>query len=134
MNFQGMTAFLPRLVPAVNEFSRDDGVFPTARARRSRFASSVPLEYAYAAMNRPLEDGKLYTLDPCPNEWYAYWCAQVVNGLCDGEPNKLYDRLQKAPPPGDGAGSPGQTAFLAGLDAFHQAGLFHDFEASKREY
>ena len=38
------------------------------------------------------------------------------------------------PPPGDGEGLPGQKAFLAGLDAFHQAGLFHDFEASKREF
>ena len=38
------------------------------------------------------------------------------------------------PPPGDGAGSPGQKAFLAGLDAFRQAGLLHDFEASKREF
>jgi hypothetical protein len=90
--------------------------------------------FVFPAFNRPLEDGKLYTLDPCPNEWYAYWCAQVVNGLCDGEPNQLYDRLNQAPPPGDGAGSPGQEAFLAGLDAFRDAGLLHEFEDSKREY
>ena len=36
--------------------------------------------------------------------------------------------------PGDGAGSPGQTAFLAGLDAFREAGLLHDFEIGKREF
>jgi hypothetical protein len=34
--------------------------------------------YVFPAINRPLEADKLYTLDPCPNEWYAYWCAQVV--------------------------------------------------------
>src|SRR5262249_43373295 len=28
----------------------------------------------------------------------------------------------------------GQKAFLAGLDAFHQAGHLHDFEDSKREF
>jgi hypothetical protein len=90
--------------------------------------------YVFPAINRPLEDGKLYTLDLCPNEWYAYWCAQVVNGLCSGESNVLYDRLVTPPPPGDGSGSPGQKAFLAGLDAFHQRGLLHDFEAGKREF
>ncbi len=90
--------------------------------------------YVFPAINRPLGGGRLYTLDPCPNEWYAYWCAQVVNGLCDGSPNALYDRLVAFPPPGDGAGSDGQAAFLAGLDAFRDAGLLHDFEASKREF
>jgi hypothetical protein len=90
--------------------------------------------YVFPAINRPVEDGKLYTLDPCPNEWYAYWCAQVVNGLCAGAPNTLYGRLVAPPPPGDGAGSKGQAAFLAGLEAFRNAGLLHDFEASKREY
>src|SRR5262249_19780416 len=90
--------------------------------------------YVFPAINRPLEGGKLYTLDPCPNEWYAYWCGQVVEGLCDGSPNILYDRLVALPPSGDGAGSKGQKAFLAGLDAFHKAGLLHDFEDGKREF
>ena len=90
--------------------------------------------YVFPAINRPLEDGKLYTLDPCPNEWYAYWCAQVVNGLCGGSPNVLYDRLVTPPPPGDGSGSQGQKAFLAGLDAFREAEQLHDFEDSKREF
>src|SRR5262249_37945785 len=90
--------------------------------------------FVFPAISRPLEDGKLYTLDPCPNEWYAYWCAQVVNGLCEASPNVLYNRLVQSPPPGDGSGSAGQAAFMAGLDAFQQAGLLHDFEASKREF
>jgi hypothetical protein len=85
--------------------------------------------YVFPAINRTLEADALYTLDPCPNDWYAYWCAQVVNGLCDGSPNALYDRLVNFPPPGDDSGSKGQAAFLAGLDAFG-----FDFEASKREF
>ena len=94
----------------------------------------VTSRFVFPAISRTLEDGKLYTLDPCPNDWYGYWCSQVVEGLCDGQPNVLYDRLVKPPPPGDGAGSPGQAKFLAGLDAFHQAGLLHDFEVGKREF
>jgi hypothetical protein len=57
-----------------------------------------------------------------------------VSGLCDGSPNVLYDRLVSLPPAGDGAGTEGQTAFLAGLDAFRDAGLLHDFEESKRAF
>jgi hypothetical protein len=90
--------------------------------------------FVFPAMNRPLEEGKLYTLDPCPNDWYGYWCSEVVEGLCAGQPNALYDRLVQPPPAGDGAGSPGQTAFLAGLDAFHRAGHLHEFEPSKRSF
>jgi hypothetical protein len=90
--------------------------------------------FVFQGIGRPLEEGKLYTLDGCPNEWYAYWCRQVVNGLCAGSPNPLYDRLVTPPAPGDGAGTPGQKAFLAGLDAFRKAGHVHDFEESKREF
>ena len=56
-------------------------------------AATASKPYVFPAINRPLEDGKLYTLDPCPNEWYGYWCSQVVEGLCAGQPNVLYDRL-----------------------------------------
>ena len=90
--------------------------------------------FVFPAINRPLEDGKLYTLDPCPNDWYGYWCSQVVEGLCDGRPNTLYDRLVHPPAAGDGRGSPGQLRFLAGLDAFHQAKHLHDSEAGKRSF
>ncbi len=99
---------------------------------KTGFGGDSTKPFVFPAISRPLEEGKLYTLDPCPNEWYAYWCAQVVNGLCDREPNVLYDRLVNPPASGDGSGSKGQAAFLAGLDAFHEAGLLHDFEDSKR--
>ena len=23
-----------------------------------------------------------------PNDWYGYWCGQVVDGLCEGQPNR----------------------------------------------
>src|SRR5262249_34440459 len=71
---------------------------------------------------------------PCPNDWYGYWGSQVVEGLCAGQPSTLYDRLVHPPAPGDGSGSPGQLQFLAGLDAFRQAGHLHDFEPSKRSF
>ena len=96
--------------------------------------SDTTKPHVFPAINRPLEGGKLYTLDPCPNDWYGYWLGQVVNGLCDGQSSVLYDRLVTPPPAGDGAGLPGQTAFLAGLDAFRLAGHLHDFEAGKREF
>jgi hypothetical protein len=89
--------------------------------------------YVFPAINRPLEDGKLYTLDPCPDEWMAYWCGKVVEGLCSGQPNVFYNRLVNPTASGDGAGLPGQAEFLAGLDAFRAAGHLHDFEAGKRD-
>src|SRR5262249_24836916 len=47
------------------------------------------------------------------------------------------DRLNGPPPATPakpGPGFPGQEKFLAGLDAFRDAGLLHDFEKSKRQY
>jgi hypothetical protein len=90
--------------------------------------------FAFFPFERPLLAGKLYALDPCPNDWYGYWCSKVVEGLCAGEKNALYSRLEEPPAPGDGAPLPGQREFLAGLDAFRDAGHLHDFEPGKREF
>ncbi len=130
----GQRAELLRIVATKkDEVGRIMEAFAEVELKESRGGDwSKP--YVFPAINRPVEDGKLYTLDPCPNEWYAYWCTQVVNGLCSGSPNVLYDRLVTPPPTGDGSGSAGQKAFLAGLDAFREAELLHDFEASKREF
>ncbi len=130
----GQRAELLRIVATKkDEAGRITEAFAEVELKESRGGDwSKP--FVFPAINRPLEEGKLYTLDPCPNEWYAFWCAQVVNGLCGGSPNVLYDRLVTPPPHGDGSGSAGQKAFLAGLDAYHQAGLLHDFEDSKREF
>jgi hypothetical protein len=130
----GQRAELLRIVATKKDGAgRVTEAFAEVELKESRGNDSTK-PFVFPAFNRPLEGGKLYTLDICPNEWYAYWCAQVVNGLCSGLPNALYDRLVKPPPPGDGSGSSGQKAFIAGLDAFHEAGLLHDFEASKREF
>ena len=90
--------------------------------------------FVFPAITRTLEEGKVYTLDPCPNDWYGYWLGQVVDGLCAGQPSVLYDRLVSPPSAGDGAGLPGQKSFLAGLDAFIGTGLLHEFEVSKRQF
>jgi len=90
--------------------------------------------FVFGSFARPLEADKLYTLDPCPDEWYAYWCAQVVRGLCDGAPNVLYDILQRPSLDADSSTSRGQLEFLAGLDALRDAGMLHRFEPSKREF
>jgi hypothetical protein len=130
----GQRADLVRIVATKkDETGRVIEAFAEVELKESRGGDwSIP--YVFSAFSRTLEADKCYTLDPCPNEWYAYWCAQVVNSLCAGSPNTLYNRLVHFPDPGDGSGSPGQKAFLAGLDAFHQCGLLHDFEASKREF
>lgn len=130
----GQRAELLRIVATKkDEEGRITEAFAEVELKESRGGDwSKP--YVFPAINRPLQEGKLHTLDPCPNEWYAYWCAQVVNGLCSGSPNTLYDRLVTPPPPGDGSGSAGQKAFRAGLDAFRGAGLLHDFEDSKRAF
>lgn len=130
----GQRAELLRIVATrKDEAGRVTEAFAEVELKDSR-GGDYSKPFVFPAINRTLADGILYTLDPCPNEWYAYWCAQVVNGLCVGAPNVLYDRLVQPPPPGDSRGTPGQAAFLAGLDAFRQAGLLHDFEDSKREF
>jgi len=98
------------------------------------FANDTMRPFVFSAINRPLTAGAAYTLDPCPNDISGYWHSKVVEGLCGGQPNALYDRLANPPAAGDGAGSAGQVAFLAGLDAFHDAGLLHDFEPGKRAF
>jgi PD-(D/E)XK nuclease superfamily len=132
--FYGQRAELLHIVAAKKDAAgRVTEAFAEVELQDSR-GGDYSKPYVFPAMNRPLEGNKLYTLDSCPNEWYAYWCAQVVNGLCAGSPNVLYDRLVTPPPTGNGAGSEGQASFLAGLDAFRQAGLLHEFEASKRDF
>jgi hypothetical protein len=116
-----------------DDAGRTTEAFAEVQLKASR-GSEATRPFVFGAFNRPLEAGKLYTLDPCPDEWYAYWCAQVVNGLCAGAANTLYSRLVQFPPAGDGSGSLGQESFLDGLDAFRDAGLLHDFEPSKREF
>ncbi len=104
---------------------------------RASFVNDSVRPFVFSGMDRPLEDGKLYALDPCPDSWYGYWCKLVVDMLCRDEPNTLYRRLAEPPQrPTDtpSPGLPGQKKFLAGLDAFHQADLLYRFEEAKREF
>jgi len=91
--------------------------------------------FVFPGIPQPLEEGRFYTLDPCPNDWYGYWSLQVVEGLCRGEGNTLYELL--ADPSRldhDASATPGQARFLAGIYAFQAAKLLHDFEKAKRQY
>jgi AAA domain/PD-(D/E)XK nuclease superfamily len=109
----------------------------------SRFAKDLP-GYVFSSFKKPLADGELYTLDPCPNDWYGYFCARVIKALCKqveagfAEGNMLYQRV--ASPSTDvtvqwpAAAAEGQRRFMQGLDAMEQAGAIHDFEPSKRDY
>ncbi len=99
---------------------------------KQSFGNKSTQPYVFFAFERPLLDGELYTLDPCPDEWMTFWCARVVKGLCQGQPNVLLDRLEHPVVSEDDAGSSGQVEFLEGLDAFRDAGHLHDFEEGKR--
>jgi hypothetical protein len=130
----GQRAELTRLMATEKDGSgRATAALAEVELKDSR-GSDATKPFVFPAINRPLEDEKLYTLDPSPDDWYGYWLRQVVNGLCAGQLSILYDRLVTPPSRSDGAGLPGQTEFLAGLDAFHQAGHLHDFEIGKREF
>jgi hypothetical protein len=93
--------------------------------------------FVFAAIDEPLKEGELYTLDEDPNDWYGYFCLDVAKGLASGGRNALYDRLVN-PGAAHVTWSPeavaGQERFLAGLDALREAGAFHSLEESKRAY
>ncbi len=128
----GQRADLVRIVTVKDESGRITEAIAEVELKDSRGGDwSKP--YVFPSSNRPLEDGTLYTLDSCPNEWMSFWCKEVVEGLCSGQSNVLHDRLVHPPAPGDHGGSHGQVEFLAGLDAFHAVGHLHDFEVGKRE-
>ena len=100
--------------------------------------------YLFSAIDRPLELDALYTLDPDPNNIYGFWQAKVCGGLCNlesvGTPevHTLYERVAHRdldrPADWPNPAAQGQVRFLAGLDAYHAAGLLHDFEIGKRDY
>jgi hypothetical protein len=101
--------------------------------------------FAFGSMDRPLAEGGVYSLDPCPNSWYGFWCARVTEGLCalqegkGGGRNTLYERVTGGAPDArldlwTGEAEEGQARFMAGLDALREAGALHGFEAAKREY
>lgn len=110
---------------------------------KSAHGGSQTRGFAFGSMDRPLIEGGVYTLDPCPNNWYGYWCAKVCEGLRGLEAgrvsgqNAIYHRIARPTPARvtwPAAAEAGQARFMAGLDALHRAGAMHDFEPSKRAY
>ena len=55
---------------------RVTAAFAEVELKESRGGDWSPSPSSSRRSTAPLEDGKLYTLDPCPNEWYGYWCAR----------------------------------------------------------
>ena len=92
--------------------------------------------FVFPSINRPLEDGKLYTLDPCPNDWYGTGARRSSMACARASRTVLYDRLlnpswHRATAPV----TPGQAQFLAGLGCLpRRPGLLHDFENGKRDF
>lgn len=89
------------------------------------------------AFVQPLAEGERYTIDPEPNNWYGYYCKEVVLGLKAGQPNTLYGRL--ADPAGARVAWPeaaraGQARFVAGLNALRAAGALHAFDENQLAY
>jgi hypothetical protein len=91
--------------------------------------------YTFRGKFLPLDEGEAYTIEPCPDDWYGHWCWRVAEGLCNGEPSRLYSLLVDPAAWGRSPeGLPGQAEFLAGLDAFRAKGFLHAFEPAKREF
>jgi len=97
--------------------------------------------YAFPTMDHsyvPFAAGQSYMLDSDANDWYGSFCAEVVDGLADGEPNAIHDRLEGHEPEmtWPSAAQSAQEHFLLGLDALRLADAdgAHEFEASKRAY
>ncbi|HEY3284067.1 MAG TPA: AAA domain-containing protein, partial [Armatimonadota bacterium] len=136
----GMRCELSRL-----EVERGPDGRPTAAVTelslRGARGTHPPLGYVFRPFLFPLEEDTLYTLDPSPDNWPAWYEARTVQALSGAEAAgapelaPLYLRLSR--PPGPPAPWPAEAAraqaeFLAGLDALHAEGLLHDFEPAKR--
>jgi hypothetical protein len=134
----GLRANLDRI-----ELEREDGRIMRAWAHVRLTTSNGggdPKGYVFGTLgdhNRPLQPDSVYTLDADPNSYPALWSAQVANGLLSGGDNAVYRILANEPRP-EPSWPPSfveaQRRFLAGLDAFLDAGIGHPFEASKREF
>lgn len=101
--------------------------------------------FAFGSIDRPLEAGKLYTIDADPNNFYGYWGAVVAEELRNLEEktttgqNVLYTRLSRpqtnlTPLNWPQAAQDGQARFLDGLQALKDIRALHDFEPGKLEY
>jgi hypothetical protein len=141
----GTRATLLRLEQVRDEDGAPREAWAELELVRSPSAHS-PEGFLFAAIERPLEPGALYSLDPDPNDIYGFWCAKITQGLVKLERGEtpgrspLYERLAGgAVTVGEPMGElpvtgEGQQRFRAGLEALAAAGILHSFEESKLAY
>ena len=92
--------------------------------------------YTFGGHPEPPRDGTTYSLDPNPDDYNGAGLQGTVQQIVGGRQNTLYDRLVATSPSvaewsADAAA--GQERFMAGLVAFDQAKLLHDFEPGKHD-
>lgn len=93
--------------------------------------------FSFAQHQRPFEPGEAYTIDVSPNDVTGGWSKSMIDGLCDGGGNALYDRLSGAATerlPQSEAARTAQVRFLNGLLRLAEQGDFHNLEFSKQRY
>ncbi|MFN3649232.1 MAG: AAA domain-containing protein [Armatimonadota bacterium] len=138
----GVRAELVEIQPERDAAGRITGAMLEVELQASR-GNAAMKGFVFGSIERPLREGMAYSLDVSPDNWYGYWSKKVVEALCELERgaqtgrSAVYERLT----PGAAASvawpteaAAGQARFLEGLEAFRTAGLFHDFEESKRAF
>jgi AAA domain/PD-(D/E)XK nuclease superfamily len=84
-----------------------------------------------------LEQGKVYTIDPDPNNVIGSWQKEIAEGLIDGGANALYERLTGARTDlidWPALSKEAQEKFMAGLRELASMVHFPNFEASKEAF
>ncbi|MGH2614719.1 MAG: AAA domain-containing protein, partial [Thermomicrobiales bacterium] len=123
------------------EVDRDSEGMATAAWLHGRIAppmqSNDPPGFLFVSHDEQLTDGERCTIDADPNAIFGFWGAKVVQGLLAGNRNTLFERVRNAnneallwPP----LAAEGQTRFISGLHAMHEAGIGNAFESSKVEF
>ncbi|MDB5058686.1 MAG: superfamily helicase, partial [Chloroflexi bacterium] len=104
---------------------------------RSGFGGKGMRGFVFGSMDKPFEDGAVYSIDEDPNDWYGYHSSKVTEELCAGGHNTLYSRLvdmELADVYWPDAAVKGQARFLAGLEELSRHGLQQPFEDGKQAF
>ncbi|MDB5060111.1 MAG: superfamily helicase, partial [Chloroflexi bacterium] len=56
---------------------------------RSSFGGKGMRGFVFGSMDKPFEDGAVYSIDQDPNDWYGYHSSKVTEELCAGGHNTL---------------------------------------------
>lgn len=92
--------------------------------------------FMFFARNQTFTDGEIYTVESDPNSIMLSRGRKLAQQIQDGLVNSIAERLGGEPMPvaWSAAASAGQARFLAGIDAFIEAGHQHPFEPEKRRF